>query len=103
MEKSIHHKIESFHQTTKTSTIYNNNINSFVAEYKLLNKCEVKKQVIDDVFQILCGKTFDEIIIYDKMVKMDTILIQNETIQELRKNYWDLRQEYLKLSKNKFI
>jgi hypothetical protein len=99
MDHSIHHKIEVFHQQEKNDSKYNANIKLLVTEYNSLNKCQVKKQTIDEVFKIFCGKPLDEILEHDRMVQMDTILIQKETIEELRSNYWDLRQEYLKLSK----
>lgn len=99
MDQSIDHKIEAFHQEAKNDGKYNENIKHLVTEYNSMNKCQMKKQAIDEVFKIFCGRTLDEILKYEKMVKMDTILIQRETIEELRNNYWDLRQQYLKLSK----
>ena len=99
MDQSIDHKIEAFHQQAKNNGKYNDNIKHLISEYNSLNKCQLKKQAIDEVFKIFCGKTLEEILKHEHRVKMDTILIQQETIEELRSNYWDLRQQYLKLSK----
>lgn len=100
MDDNIVHRIEAFHITTKTSGKYINNINALMIEYQYLDDSvppeSEKKRTIDRIFMVLCGKSLNEIVTHKGSVPMDTVLIQQETIEELKQNYWNLRQQLLK-------
>ena len=98
MSNPISYNIEAFHEKEKGTSSYNSKITSFIQEYSRLDKSQVRREAIDDVFKILCGKTLEEISEYNDIIKHDTVLNQQETIDELRSNYWNLRQELLKIT-----
>ena len=96
IDNSNHLKIEHFRNRHKSNPTQITEINKLIDEYSQLDKYDPSRTTIDKIFSILCGQSLDKLIAYKGRVDGDPVTELNITIQDLKENYWNLKESLRK-------